>query len=95
MKKIVREGEWKKFIHLCSKMGSEDELEELFSLFLTQGERDDLAVRLALIRELLDHDRTQRDIADELGVSIGKITRGANELKRTRRAFVSKIAKFI
>nr|NGX61904.1 Trp operon repressor [Chlamydiota bacterium] len=75
--------EWKRFLNLCTKMDSAQQFEKLFTLFLTPAERDDLALRLALVKELLKEEKTQREIAADLGVSIAKITRGANMLKTT------------
>ena len=49
---------------------------------LTPAERKDLALRWELMRRLMDGD-AQRQIAEELGVSLCKITRGARILKQT------------
>jgi len=57
----------------------------LFELLLTAEERADLAMRFSIIKELLAENKTQRQVAKELNVSIAKITRGSNELKRTNR----------
>jgi TrpR family trp operon transcriptional repressor len=54
----------------------------LFDLFLTPEEILDLEKRFLIIKELLSNKKTQRQIAKSLNVSIAKITRGSNELKR-------------
>ena len=54
----------------------------LFDLFLTPEEREDLERRFLIIQELIKGKKTQRQIAKDLNVSIAKITRGSNELKR-------------
>ena len=38
---------------------------------------------------LLKKQKTQREIAEDLNVSIAKITRGSNELKRTNKKFLN------
>lgn len=71
---------WQGFLELCEK-AQEKEREELFSLFFTYEEKEDLAGRYMIIKALLDEDLTQREIAEQSGVSISKITRGSNALK--------------
>jgi TrpR family trp operon transcriptional repressor len=41
-----------------------------------------LEMRCLIIKALLDQKNPQREIAENLKVSIAKITRGSNELKR-------------
>lgn len=48
---------------------------------LTPAERKDLALRWELMRRLIEGD-AQRQIAEDLGVSLCKITRGARILKQ-------------
>lgn len=48
---------------------------------LTPAERNDLALRWELMRRLMNGD-AQRQIAEDLGVSLCKITRGARILKQ-------------
>jgi TrpR family trp operon transcriptional repressor len=79
-KKEIQEG-WQEFLKLCVKVKKTEELEGLFWLFLTPEERDDLATRYLIIKELLRGEKTQREMAKDLGVSIAKITRGSNFLK--------------
>lgn len=73
---------WRCFLELC--LGAEDEkmLSELFDLLLTPEEKSSLETRCLIVKALLDQQKTQRQIASELQVSIAKITRGSNELKR-------------
>lgn len=54
----------------------------LLDLFLTADEKTDLETRFLIVKELLKEEKTQRQIAKEFNVSIAKITRGSNELKR-------------
>ena len=61
----------------------------LLDLFLTPEEKTDLIRRFLIIKELFRNEKTQRQIAHDLHVSIAKITRGSNELKRTNRKLLS------
>lgn len=57
----------------------------LYSL-LTPAESDEMAKRWALVKELA-HGTPQRRIAEDLGLSLCKITRGSRELKKEGSAF--------
>ena len=57
----------------------------LLDLFLTAEERMDLEMRFLIVKELIKEEKTQRQMAKDLNVSIAKITRGSNELKRMNR----------
>lgn len=82
---------WSCFLELCSKAQSMKILPELLDLLLTPEERSSLATRCLVIQLLMDHKKTQRQISQELNVSIAKITRGSNELKRISK----KLQKFL
>jgi TrpR family trp operon transcriptional repressor len=73
---------WRGFLALCLKQQDEKALEQLFDLFLTPEEKENLATRYSIVQALLKHELPQREIAKQLNVSIAKITRGSNELKR-------------
>ena len=72
---------WRDFLKLCRESKSPKLLNELLDLLMTVEERNAIALRVELIRELLREKKTQRDIASELEISIAKITRGSNALK--------------
>jgi len=72
---------WWQLIDLCLKAKTPEKLSALFHVFLTPEERDDLSKRLLIVQELLKGEKTQREMAKDLDVSIAKITRGSNELK--------------
>ena len=57
------------------------ELEKFLSELLTPAELHDLVLRWELL-ELLEQGVSQRKVAETLGVSLCKITRGAKILKR-------------
>lgn len=73
---------WQGFVDMCLNIEDEKTLEAMLSLFLTQEEKVDIARRFLIVKELIKAQKTQRDIAKSLDVSIAKITRGSNELKR-------------
>lgn len=73
---------WSNFIELCLATENTQALSVLFDFFLTPEEKENLAMRYLITQELLQDKKTQREIAKELNVSIAKITRGSNELKR-------------
>jgi TrpR family trp operon transcriptional repressor len=79
---------WLKFVALCENAEDEKKLSSLFDLLLTPQEKEDIAMRYLIIQELLREKETQRDIAKNLNVSIAKITRGSNELKRIPESFL-------
>ena len=72
------------FIDLCLHCKDRKSLETILDVFLTQEEKSDIADRYLIVRELLKQEYSQRDIAKKFDVSIAKITRGSNELKRIK-----------
>lgn len=72
---------WRQFLALCLRAETVEELEKIMNLYLTQEEREAVAGRYLIVRELLKGELTQRDMAQKLHVSIAKITRGSNGLK--------------
>ena len=84
---------WWRFLELCTEFDSTEKLDVFFDLFLTIEEKKVLSGRYVIVRELLKGDRTQREIADEFDVSIAKITRGSNSLKRIGEEMRSYLAE--
>ena len=82
MKTQSVEDDWCRFLELCLKLKTAEELNDFFDLFLTYEEKKDLTNRYLIVRELLKGKLTQREISSELHVSIANITRGSNGLKR-------------
>lgn len=70
------------FIQLCRSTQDKTQLSALLNFFLTPEECVDIANRIVIIKELLRDKKTQREIAHDSQVSIAKITRGSNELKK-------------
>lgn len=73
---------WLKFVTFCAKERDVKRLTYFLDLFLTHEERQSIATRLCIVKALLAEELTQREIAAQFNVSIAKITRGSNELKR-------------
>jgi len=75
-------------LRLFLKAKDEKALGLMLDLFLTADEKANLSMRYLIVAELLKGNKTQREIAKELNVSIAKITRGSNELKRMNATFL-------
>lgn len=73
---------WKSFITLCEQAVKEDKLSLLLEFLLTPEEKKAIPTRYIIVEDLLKETCSQRDIAEKRHVSIAKITRGSNELKR-------------
>lgn len=84
---------WQKFIALCTGIKEEKNLMSFFDLVLTPEEKESISMRCLIIRDLLAREATQREIAKNLNVSIAKITRGSNELKRLKKPFTEYLKK--
>lgn len=61
-------------------------IEEFLLSILTPSEVENIAARWELVK-LLDQGMSQRRIAEHLGLSLCKITRGSRELKKEDSAF--------
>ncbi len=81
------------FISLCKSIDDEEMLDALFELFFTPEEIIDLANRGHIIQELIKGEKTQREMSKDLNVSIAKITRGSNELKRVDKKLIEYLRK--
>ena len=67
-------------IEVFARTSSYDQMQKLFEELFTQREKYDFALRWRLMKDL--HDGiTQREIANNLGISLCKITRGSKILK--------------
>lgn len=68
-------------------------IEEFLSCILTKSEINEVTSRWTLVRRIKS-GQTQRSIANELGLSLCKITRGSKELKKEDSAFNTVIEIF-
>jgi len=62
-------------------------IQDFLRCLLTKAEIADIAGRWALVKAL-QKNKSQREIAKDLGVSLCKITRGSRELKKSGSAFI-------
>lgn len=75
-----------KLAELLLEVESVKDMEELITDWLTPAERKDLWERWCIVDMLL-RGISQREIRDELKVSISKVTRGSRELQYGTGAF--------
>jgi TrpR family trp operon transcriptional repressor len=74
---------WRHFLNLVQATTTDPKvLSELFELFLTPEEKASIETRCLIVKALIEQKSTQREMSKDLEVSIAKITRGSNELKR-------------
>lgn len=92
---MATEDGWWGFLDLCLKSGSSKMLDELFDLLLTFSEREEIASRYLIVKELIKEKKTQREMSQELKVSIAKITRGSNCIKEISPALRSFLEKHL
>lgn len=84
---------WQDFIELLHQAQSTTQIHDILRLFLTAEERDQLATRVLLTHALLKKNKPQRQISQDLNISIAKITRGSNQLKETDQQLKEYIEK--
>lgn len=73
--------EWQQFIDLLTQAVQENKTEALLTMLLTADERTSLGLRVQITQELLNNQRSQREIQQYLNTSAATITRGSNMLK--------------
>jgi len=83
VKKKTEEDGWRAFLECCLRVKTVNDLDDFYNVFLTQSEREEVARRYLIVRELLKGEKSQRDMARDLEVSIANISRGSNVLKIT------------
>ncbi len=71
---------WPLFIAITEKL-DRDDLSVWLDLLLTPAEKEDIQDRIDILKGLLEESLPQRELAEKLGVSISKISRGSNLLK--------------
>lgn len=67
-------------IDVFTRTNNYEQMQKLFEELFTQREKYDFALRWRLMKDL-HQGKTQREIANELGISLCKITRGSKILK--------------
>lgn len=68
-------------------------LHDFLTDILTAGEYEEIARRWQIIK-MLDAGKSQREIAEELGVGVATVTRGAKELVDKKGGFRKVLSKF-
>ncbi|OGT45144.1 MAG: Trp operon repressor [Gammaproteobacteria bacterium RIFCSPHIGHO2_12_FULL_41_20] len=86
---VANAKEVKEFTELCINAKNPRLITLLFNLFFTHEELENLSLRVSIVSELIKKEKTQREIAKHLNVSIAKISRGSNELKRTDKKLLA------
>ncbi|WP_228550611.1 trp operon repressor [Endozoicomonas sp. OPT23] len=74
--------QWLKVVDLLQEQEDVAALRRILAVLLTPEEQDAIASRLSIMRALLAGNMSQREIAADQGVSIAKVTRCSNYLKR-------------
>lgn len=72
----------KEIMELIGEAPTEGIRLELLELIFTPNELEQLVARYEIVKHLVKGQKTQRDLSSELKLSIAKVTRGSNELKR-------------
>ncbi len=74
---------------LFNRVSNKDEWETFLQEILTEKERSDIFLRLALMKGLKE-GKTQRSIASELHISLCKVTRG-NKIIKNENSITNKL----
>jgi len=77
----------KELASILTSISDTEQMGRLLQDFLTPQELEDLILRWEIIK-LLNTGMPQREIAQQLGVAIGTVSRGARELKYGHNGFV-------
>lgn len=70
----------KQFLNLITEIEQTEDLGDILDLLLTPKEYQEIANRVEIFKKL-DEGETQRNISDELEVSIATVTRGSREMQ--------------
>ncbi len=71
---------------VLSQTDDQELIKDFLESILTPNELAEVSTRWALVR-LIDDGISQRKVADQLGLSLCKITRGSKELQKENSAF--------
>ena len=84
----------KEISNILKKIDSAKEIQNFLLELLTESEVETLSKRWHIVKMLIE-GKTQRDIAEELNVSLCNITRGAKILKNKDSVIIKKLKKEI
>jgi len=82
----------KDLVHNLAEIQNDKNMRDFLEVLLTSDEREEMAKRLQIFKRLLK-GQAQRKVAEELGVGIATVTRGAAEL-RNKEGKVEKMIKY-
>jgi len=83
----------KEIARILAETNDEKAIEKFLKSILTEKEINDISSRWELVK-MLDLGISQRKIAEKLGLSLCKITRGSRELKKKDSSFKKMIDGF-
>jgi len=86
---------WNKLLDICLNITNKQELCNFLIAILTPEEYENIAKRMIVLEALMKKELSQRDIAEKYEISIAKITRGSNELKRMPSDLKAKLEQFL
>ena len=72
---------WNEFRQAILECKNPEDLDVFLDIFLTISEKEAIMRRYVLVKELLISQKTHREIAKKLNVSIANVTRAANLIK--------------
>jgi len=78
---------------VIAKINDKALLEDFMRCLFTRSEIVDIAGRWALVKALFEKRMSQREIANDMSISLCKITRGSREMKKPNSAFVRVLEK--
>ena len=81
MKQGAADDERSEFLNVCLSIQVPQEFDRFFSLFPTCEERETMAFRYLITKDLLEGALIQREIAEKYKVSTAQIIQGSNALK--------------
>ena len=84
--RIRHEGSLREIATVLAETAHAQLIEDFLYCLLTQNELENISTRWELVK-LIDEGMSQRRIAEKLGLSLCKITRGSKELKKEDSAF--------
>ena len=79
---------------VLARMQDPELMQDFLICMLTKRELEELAGRWELVK-LLDKGMSQRKIAEKLGMSLCKITRGSKELKKANSALKKVLESYL
>lgn len=83
----------KELAHVLTAIKKDADMHDFLMDLFTEGEYKEFAMRWQVVKRLAKHI-PQRDIAEELEIGIGTVTRGSKEFHQEKSGFVHIIKKY-